>query len=153
MRAIALSAALLIGIAADPGLAQTSGDPALQAEMPPAVTVEEPDSTGAIDRSPMDDPRTETPTVSVDQWIGTRVVSADGVDVGKVSDVETDAAGRPVSITAEIGGFFGFGADTVQLPVAETDFDGDELRIGMVETDIRALASGDENSAVGITSE
>ena len=49
-------------------------------------------------------------------------------------------------MTTEVGGFLGFGGTELQLSVDPTDFDGEEVRIGMVETDVNALASSDEPS-------
>lgn len=150
MRIDALVAVLAAALWATPGLAQTDLSPLDKPVLPPAVAPEEPAATGAIGQPSMDDARPET-AVSTDQWLGTPVISADGVRVGKVSDVQVDADGRPVYAFAEIGGFLGFGTDTVRLPVTESDFAGGELRVGLVESDIKALAERGEDSPIGIT--
>jgi hypothetical protein len=103
--------------------------------------VEPPSATGSID--PAADDKAVAP---VADWIGKPVISADGINVGDVADVQVDDAGRPISITTEVGGFLGFGSAPVRLTVSDGSFDGEEVRVGLVETDIAALAAGDPNS-------
>lgn len=138
--------ALVVSLA--PATAQNAPEPAADSLPPGGV-----ETTGSVDRTAMDETRAPADSDVADAWIGVPVVSADGVTVGKVADVELGQDGQPVAVTATIGGFLGLGASQVRLPVAAKDFDGEELRIGMVETDIAALAEGDENSAVGIQRE
>jgi hypothetical protein len=97
-------------------------------------------TTGSIAPQEMD--AAEAPAAPVSDWIGKPIVSADGVEVGTVADVKVDEAGRPAAVTTEVGGFLGFGSTPVELTVDDTDFDGEEVRVGMVRTDIDALAAG-----------
>lgn len=101
--------------------------------------LEDPATTGAISPGTMDG--TQEVAAPVSDWIGKPIVSADGVEIGSVEDVRLDAAGRPAAVRTEVGGFLGFGGTDLELAVDPTDFDGEEVRIGMVETDVHALAS------------
>jgi hypothetical protein len=105
------------------------------------IVSDEPATTGAIAPSAMDEAPAEAAPVA--DWIGKPIVSADGVEIGSVEDVKVDAAGRPAAVRTEVGGFMGFGGTELELVVDPTDFDGEEVRIGMVETDIDALANSD----------
>lgn len=142
---------------AAPALTAPSGntaatDPATD-EAPPAMdegapVPTSPVATGAL--APTDPESAETIVeTDPDLWIGKPIVSADGVAIGSVEDVQMDAAGVPEAVTTSVGGFLGFGSETVQLPVDPADFDGNEVRVGMVETDINALATADADTPAG----
>lgn len=76
------------------------------------------------------------------------MVSADGVEVGTISAVHLDADGQPFAVTTTVGGILGIGGSDVRLPVSDASFDGEELRVSLVETDIAAFASGDPETVV-----
>ncbi|WP_181706345.1 PRC-barrel domain-containing protein [Chthonobacter rhizosphaerae] len=107
-----------------------------------------PTATGALAPSEPDSAE-EIVESDPDLWIGKPIVSADGVEIGTVDAVETDAAGAPQAVTTSIGGFLGFGASTVQLPVNPSYFDGEKVRVGLVETDINALAAEEPDTPAG----
>lgn len=96
-----------------------------------------PDSTGSVAEAPVVAGNDADP----DLWIGKPVLSADGVEVGEVSDVQLDADGLPMSITTTVGGFLGVGGTPVRLPVDTAGFDGKEVRLAIVETDVAAFAA------------
>ncbi|WP_075216908.1 PRC-barrel domain-containing protein [Mongoliimonas terrestris] len=128
--------------------ADPAGDDAPPAMDEGAPVPTSPAATGAL--APSDPESAETIVeTDPDLWIGKPIVSADGVAIGSVEDVQMDAAGVPEAVTTSVGGFLGFGSQTVQLPVDPADFDGSEVRVGMVETDINALATGDEDTPAG----
>ncbi|RRH74795.1 PRC-barrel domain-containing protein [Falsigemmobacter faecalis] len=53
--------------------------------------------------------------VTAEQLKGAELRSAEGKDIGKITELRTTAAGAPEALIADIGGFLGLGAHTVQL--------------------------------------
>lgn len=53
--------------------------------------------------------------VTADQLKGAELRSAEGKDVGKITELRSTSAGEPEALIADIGGFLGLGAHTVQL--------------------------------------
>lgn len=95
-------------------------------------------ATGAIETSVQGSPDAQ---LDADVWIGKPIVSADGVEVGVIESVQLDVKGKPMSVSTTLGGLFGIGGSDVRLPVAGARFDGEELRMAMVETDIASFAA------------
>ena len=86
---------------------------------------------------PMDEPMTDDPLAGsdmpagqallADDIIGADLVNFEGESIATVSDAVLDAEGNPEAALVDVGGFLGFGARTVAIPVADLTLDvGDD---------------------------
>ncbi|WP_196258880.1 PRC-barrel domain-containing protein [Pelagibacterium limicola] len=66
---------------------------------------------------------------SADQLIGATVFGADGDNIGNVDDVQLTAEGEVGAIIVDVGGFLGFGAHRVALPLQDVEVSQDQNQI------------------------
>lgn len=83
-------------------------------------------------------------TVMADDVIGADLVDFEGNSIATVDDVVMDTTGEIESVLVDVGGFLGFGARTVAIPLADitidTDADGDTvLRTALSSDDLENL--------------
>ena len=76
------------------------------------------------------------PTVSVDQVLGSRVVNAEGEEVGEIEDLVLDRNQIAYAVVS-VGGFLGLGEKTVAVPL-------DDLQLGEGETYLMTSASQEQ---------
>jgi hypothetical protein len=57
------------------------------------------------------------------QLIGSRIITAEGDEVGEVQAVARSRTGSDLYAVADVGGFFGIGERTVALPLERADID------------------------------
>lgn len=122
-----------VDVQTKPDLGATADAPAPSAAPAPDATAPAPDSSAAP-AAPVTTPAPEMPAmatgllapegytqiadftvVTADQLKGAEVRSAEGKDVGRVTELRSTSAGLPEALIADIGGFLGLGAHTVQL--------------------------------------
>jgi sporulation protein YlmC with PRC-barrel domain len=118
------------------GMAQTD------AVTPGAGTVaDEGMSRRSVDMS--DEPYTGEvlPGVTADELIGTNVVDAEGETVGSINAFLLDQDGQIDHAIVDVGGFLGFGAKSVAIPVEELQVgpDQDEVVVAMTREQLDAM--------------
>jgi PRC-barrel domain len=74
--------------------------------------------------------------VSVDQVLGSRVVNAEGAEVGEIEDLVLDQNQIAYAVVS-VGGFLGMGEKRVAVPL-------DELQLGEGETYLMTAATQDQ---------
>lgn len=93
---------------------------------------EQPDAAGQQQQA---DTRPEQP-VSVDQVLGSRVVNAEGQEVGEIEDLVLDQNQIAYAVVS-VGGFLGMGEKRVAVPL-------DDLQLGESETYLMSSATQDQ---------
>jgi sporulation protein YlmC with PRC-barrel domain len=81
------------------------------------------------------------PGVTVDELIGTNVVDAEGETVGSINAFLLDQDGQIDHAIVDVGGFLGFGAKSVAIPVEELQVgpDQDEVVVAMTREQLDAM--------------
>jgi sporulation protein YlmC with PRC-barrel domain len=67
------------------------------------------------------------------------IYGANGEEIGEVYDVLVDASGKPVAVSADVGGFLGVGEKGVVIGLDQATADGDHLKVNMTKDQIKAL--------------
>ncbi|MFW2542578.1 PRC-barrel domain-containing protein [Primorskyibacter sp. 2E107] len=90
--------------------------------------------------------------MTVDQFIGLDVQSADGEDVGEIDYVIGGLDGGEAQAVIGIGGFLGLGEYTVALPISAFDFNSVEriLVVNASEQELRDTPEFDESGAESV---
>ncbi|MBF9034965.1 hypothetical protein HKCCE2091_12005 [Rhodobacterales bacterium HKCCE2091] len=101
----------------------------------------------ATDQAMVDDFPMTIEEMTVGEFIGLNVLSADGEDVGEI-DYVIAGTEEPAAVIG-IGGFLGLGEYTVALPVSAFDYDAEErtLVVNWTEEELRAQPEFDESEA------
>jgi sporulation protein YlmC with PRC-barrel domain len=81
------------------------------------------------------------PGVTADELIGTNVVDAEGETVGSINAFLLDQDGQIDHAIVDVGGFLGFGAKSVAIPVEELQVgpDQDEVVVAMTREQLDAM--------------
>lgn len=82
--------------------------------------------------------------LSVDRIEDMDLYAPAGEEIGEIEDVLVDAAGKPVAVTADVGGFLGIGDRTVVIGLDQVRLDGERLTTGMTKQQIEALPARDD---------
>lgn len=83
---------------------------------------------------------TDWTTVTADQLMGATLYSADGSNIGEVSDIELSTDGPVAGIVVDVGGFLGIGVHTVSLGAEEVKLYRDEGGTVIAHTNLTADA-------------
>jgi len=92
------------------------------------VTTTTPPAAEVQLREIKDDNRVIQPfNLTVDQLEDRNIVDASGEKIGEIDEVLENAAGQPVAVVVETGGFLGIGDRDVVLGLDQVRLDGDRL--------------------------
>lgn len=117
-----------------------------QTEMPSHPAVESqandekksPDATTAA--APSDQAATKAYTLAEGQeWIGKRIYSMEGDDIGEISGVEEGQDGNVAFFHADIGGFLGLGETRVKVEPSKFSLADDKLTLPMTAEEAKEL--------------
>ncbi len=76
-------------------------------------------------------------------WVGKRIYSQDGSDIGEIQEVQT--TGEEVKFFhADIGGFLGLGETRVKIEPSQLSMDGEKLVLNMTEAQAKDLPKVDQ---------
>lgn len=133
--------ALLMAAAVPASATQPSTEPSAGTTQAPANTPAPTDGTAAETKSP--DATTEQSTASAgdsdNAIIGLPVVTSDGQRIGDVEKVVAADDGSMKEVLVKTGGFLGFGAKRVAIPVDKIAQQGKTLRLAMTADEVSAL--------------
>ncbi len=87
------------------------------------------------------DTRDSTYLKSVDD---AKVVTADGEEIGEISEILVDADGKPAGYLVELGGFLGLGERDVAIPLEALEWSGNRYVSKMTEEQLKNLTPWDE---------
>lgn len=87
------------------------------------------------------DTRDSTYLKSVDD---AKVVTADGDEIGEISEILVDADGKPAGYLVEMGGFLGMGDNDVAIPLEALEWSSNRYVSKMTEEQLKNLQPWDE---------
>ena len=73
------------------------------------------------------------------QWVGKRIHSVDGADIGEVAAMKAGPNGNIQYFHADIGGFLGFGETSVQVTPDQLEMRKDKLYLSMTKEEAKQL--------------
>jgi sporulation protein YlmC with PRC-barrel domain len=129
--------------APEPGLPE--GDVTEPGEFPDDPVDTQPDTAPL----PGTDAAPDTAAVNAEDVIGAELVDFEGNSIATVDDVVIDAQGGVEAVLVNVGGFLGFGARTVVIPMSDvtvdTDIEGEiVLRTALTSEDLENMPEHQE---------
>ena len=79
------------------------------------------------------------PVADAEKWVGKRVYSADGSDIGEVAAFKDDGSGNVDYFRTDLGGFLGIGETHVQVKPAQFSMRDDKLYLNMTKKEAMEL--------------
>ncbi len=80
----------------------------------------------------------------VDQIDDMDVFGPGGEKIGEIDEVLTDAAGKPVAVSVEVGGFLGIGAREVVVMLDQLRLEGQRIVTSLTKAQVEALPRWNE---------
>lgn len=87
------------------------------------------------------DTRNDAYLQSVDD---TKVMTADGEEIGEISEILVDADGKPAGFLIEMGGFLDIGESDVAVPLEALEWTGQDYVSKMTQEQLEKLTPWDE---------
>ena len=86
------------------------------------------------------------PVADAEKWVGKRVYSADGSDIGEVAAFKDDGSGNVDYFRTDIGGFLGIGETHVQVKPAQFSMRDDKLYLNMTKKEAMELPRAEKSA-------
>lgn len=80
------------------------------------------------------------------QWVGKRVHSVDGADIGEVAAMKAGPNGNVQYFHTDIGGFLGIGVTSVQVTPDQLEMRDDKLYLSMTKEEAKKLPSVEDTA-------
>jgi sporulation protein YlmC with PRC-barrel domain len=119
-----------------PAPSATTGPAATPEKMPEAVPA--PSVTNAPKASIGGETTAAAPMLK-DVPVGAAVFGSDGKRLGKIEAVKSERSGTVDAIHVHVGGFFGFGGKTVEVPASKISKSGTSVQVTLTSTEVDSL--------------